>query len=143
MNYYIPARLGEVVRAYLAGEEAGISKAYALGTIAAEKLIDIIMLAVLVAGMLPFLALPDWLASRLWPVFFAALAVGILVAILLGSRHAILQVVDWVLRWLPAPLADRWHSRFDAGLDGLSGLGSRGRLPQSGVGPWRSGWSPG
>jgi len=123
INFYIPARLGEVVRAYLTGEEAGISKAYALGTIAAEKLIDIVMLAILVAAMLPFLALPDWLATKLWPVFFAALAVGILVTILLGSRRAILRVVDWVLHWLPAPLAERWHSRISAGLDGLNGLG--------------------
>jgi len=103
--------------------------------IAAEKLIDIIVLAVLVVGLLPFLAPPDWLTVRLWPVILAALAVSVLLAILLGGRRAILQVVEWVLRWLPATLADRWRSRISAGLDGLSGLGR----PQTAVAVW--GWT--
>jgi hypothetical protein len=123
INFYVPARLGEVVRAYLTGEEGGISKSYALGTIAAEKLIDIIVLAVLVVGLLPLLAPPDWLVARLWPVTLAALAVSILLVILLGGRPAVLRIVEGVLRWLPATVADRWRSRIDAGLDGLSGLG--------------------
>jgi glycosyltransferase 2 family protein len=135
INFYIPARLGDVVRAYLAGEEGGVGKSYALGTIAAEKLIDIIVLAVLVVAMLPFLAPPDWLTVRLWPVIFAALAVSVLLAILLGGRRASLQVVEWVLCWLPATLADRWRSRISAGLDGLSGLGR----PQTAVAVW--GWT--
>ena len=135
INFYIPARLGEVVRAYLAGEEAGISKAYVLGTIAAEKLVDIILLAVLVAGILPFLALPDWLAVQLWPVILAALVVVMLVVALSGGRRAIMQVTEWVLRWLPASLAERWRSRIGAGLDGLSGLGR----PQAAAAVW--GWT--
>jgi glycosyltransferase 2 family protein len=135
INFYIPARLGDVVRAYLAGEEGGVSKSYALGTIAAEKLIDIIVLGVLVVGLLPFLAPPDWLTVRFWPVILAALAVSILLVILLGGRRAILQIVEWVLRWLPATLANRWRSRISAGLDGLSGLGR----PQTAVAVW--GWT--
>jgi glycosyltransferase 2 family protein len=135
INLYIPARLGEVVRAYLTGEEGEISKAYVLGTIAAEKLVDIIVLAVLVAGMLPFLALPDWLAVRLWPVIAAALAVVVLVVTLSSGRRAIIQVVDWMLRWLPVRPADRWRSRVSAALDGLSGLGR----PQTAVAVW--GWA--
>jgi uncharacterized protein (TIRG00374 family) len=135
INFYIPARLGDVVRAYLAGEEGKISKSYALGTIAAEKLIDIIVLAALVVGLLPFLAPPDWLSVRLWPLMLAALAVGVLLIILLGGRRTIMQAIGWVLRRLPATLADRWRSRIDAGLDGLSGLGR----PQTAVAVW--GWT--
>jgi uncharacterized protein (TIRG00374 family) len=135
INLYIPARLGEVVRAYLTGEEAGISKAYVLGTIAAEKLVDIILLAVLVAGILPFLTLPDWLAVRLWPVIAAALAVAVLAVTLAGGRRAIMQIVAWMLRWLPVSLANRWRSRVGAALDGLSGLGR----PQAAVAVW--GWA--
>jgi glycosyltransferase 2 family protein len=135
INFYIPARLGEIVPAYLAGEEGEISKSYALGTIAAEKLIEIIMLAVLCVGLLPFLALPDWLSVRSWALLSAALAGGVLVIILLGGRRAIMQVVGWLLHWLPASLSDRWQSRISAGLEGLSGLGKR----QTAVAVW--GWT--
>jgi hypothetical protein len=124
VNFYIPARLGEVARAYLTGEEAGISKAYALGTIAAEKLIDVIVLAILVVGLLPFLALPEWLAGKIGPLVVTAMGVCIAIVVLIGGRRAILRVAEWLLRPLPAAWAARWHSRIGAGLDGLSALGT-------------------
>ncbi len=125
VNFYVPARVGELARAYLTGEEAGISKLYALGTIAAEKLIDIIVLALLIAAMLPFLALPDWLAGRVGPLFLAALAVVIGLAVLLGGRRGLMRLADWGLRWLPSAWRERWLVRLSAGLDGLNALGSR------------------
>ncbi|MEJ5200469.1 MAG: lysylphosphatidylglycerol synthase transmembrane domain-containing protein, partial [Anaerolineae bacterium] len=124
VNFYIPARLGELVRAYLTGEEAGISKIYALGTIAAEKLIDIIVLALLIAAMLPFLALPEWLAGRIGPLFLTALAVCIVIVGLIGGRRLIWRPIEWGLGLLPAAWAERWRTRLLAGLDGLSALGS-------------------
>jgi uncharacterized protein (TIRG00374 family) len=135
VNFYIPARLGELVRAYLAGEEAGISKVYALGTIAAEKLIDIIVLAILMAAMLPFLALPDWLAGRVGPLLLTALAVCIAIAILIGGRNLIMRVVGAGLRLLPAAWGARWRARISAGLDGLNALAA----PQAAVAVW--GWT--
>jgi uncharacterized protein (TIRG00374 family) len=135
VNFYIPARLGELVRAYLAGEEAGISKVYALGTIAAEKLIDIIVLAILMAAMLPFLALPDWLAGRVGPLLLTALAVCIATAILIGGRNLIMRVVGAGLRLLPAAWGARWRARISAGLDGLNALAA----PQAAVAVW--GWT--
>ncbi|MCX7671068.1 MAG: flippase-like domain-containing protein, partial [Anaerolineae bacterium] len=124
VNFYIPARLGELVRAYLAGEEAGISKIYALGTIAAEKLIDIIVLALLIAAMLPFLALPDWLAGRIGPLFLTALVVCMVIVALIGGRRLIWRPIAWGLHLLPAAWGERWQTRIRAGLDGLSALGS-------------------
>ncbi len=135
VNFYIPARLGELVRAYLTGEEAGISKIYALGTIAAEKLIDIIVLALLVAGLLPFLALPEWLAGRIGPLFLAALAVCIVIGSLVGGRRLIWRLLERGLDWLPAAWGERWRTRLRAGLDGLSALGS----PRAAAAVW--GWT--
>jgi len=135
VNFYIPARLGELVRAYLTGEEAGVSKVYALGTIAAEKLIDIIVLALLIAAMLPFLALPDWLAGRIGPLFLTALAVCIVIAGLVGGRRLIWRPIEWGLGLLPAAWGERWRTRLRAGLDGLSALGS----PRAAAAVW--GWT--
>lgn len=135
VNFYIPTRLGELARAYLTGEEAGLSKSYALGTIAAEKLMDIIVLAVLVIGLLPFLALPDWLSTRLGPLIVAALAVTIGLVVLLGGQGLVLRLADGALRLLPSGWAARWRERIRAGLAGLSALGQ----PRAALAVW--GWT--
>ncbi len=135
VNFYIPARVGELGRAYLTGEEAGISKLYALGTIAAEKLIDIIVLALLIAAMLPFLALPEWLAGRVGPLFLTALAVVVGLVVLIGGRRGLMRLAGWGLRWLPSAWRERWLERIGVGLDGLSALGS----PRAAVAVW--GWT--
>jgi uncharacterized membrane protein YbhN (UPF0104 family) len=122
VNFYIPARLGELVRAYLTGEEIGVSKAYSLGTIAAEKLIDLVMLAALAVGLLPFLALPEGLVGRAEPLVLLALALCVSVVILLGARRTVVGLVEWALRWLPPAWAERWRARVVAGLDGLAAL---------------------
>ncbi|MCX6028449.1 MAG: lysylphosphatidylglycerol synthase transmembrane domain-containing protein [Chloroflexi bacterium] len=125
VNFYVPTRLGELVRAYLTGEETGVSKAYALGTIAAEKLIDLVMLAALTVALLPFLALPPGVAGRAGPLVLLALALCTGAVALLGARRTVVRLVEVALRWLPPAWAERWRSRIIAGLDGLAALGNR------------------
>ena len=59
VNSFLPARLGEVVRAYLIGERG--RKSYALGTIVVEKVADLVFLVVAVAILLTQHSLPPWL----------------------------------------------------------------------------------
>ncbi|OQA40672.1 MAG: hypothetical protein BWY52_02811 [Chloroflexi bacterium ADurb.Bin325] len=125
INFLIPGRWGELARAYLAGDELGLSKWFVLGTLAAEKLIDLVVLALLVVALLPFVVLPAALASRVGVVILTALAVAAGTLALLGGRALWLRLVDWGLRLLPEAMAVRWRARIVAGLDGLSALGSR------------------
>jgi len=125
INLLIPGRWGELVRTYLTGEEAGISKSYVLGTIAAEKLVDLVVLAVLVVALIPFIALPDWLADRVGSAVVTALVVSAIAVTLLGGRSLWLKALDWALRPLPAATASRWRARVVAGLDGLTALSNR------------------
>ncbi len=124
-NFLIPGRWGELVRTYLAGDELGLSKWFVLGTLAAEKLIDLIVLALLVVALLPFVVLPADLASQVEIVVLAGLAVVVGTVALLGGRTLWLRLMDWALRLLPEAMAVRWRTRIVAGLDGLSALGSR------------------
>jgi len=135
INFMIPGRWGELARAYLAGDEAEISKAYVLGTLAAEKLLDLVVLALLVVAMIPFIALPDWLATRVGPVVITALVVTAGAAALLGGRDLWLKIADWALRLLPTAAATRWRGRILAGLNGLTAL----RDPRAAVAIW--GWT--
>jgi uncharacterized protein (TIRG00374 family) len=125
INFLIPGRWGELVRMYLAGEETGISKWFVLGTLAAEKLIDLVMLALLVVALLPFVVLPEGLAARVDVVLLTALVVVAGTIALLGGRKWWLRLADKGLALLPARAAERWRQRVVAGMDGLAALGDR------------------
>ncbi|MDD2695461.1 MAG: lysylphosphatidylglycerol synthase transmembrane domain-containing protein [Anaerolineales bacterium] len=60
-NLYMPARLGDLARAYLMGESEGMSKTYVLGTIVLEKFFDLAMLLISVGLLVTQLAIPVWL----------------------------------------------------------------------------------
>jgi glycosyltransferase 2 family protein len=125
INMLLIGRWGELVRAYFAGEEMGVSKSFVLGTIAAEKLLDVVVLAFLTIALIPFVALPNWLADRVGYVVLAALIVSAIVAALLGGRDLWLRIAAKALRALPKPVAGRWEARLAAALDGLGALRDR------------------
>jgi uncharacterized protein (TIRG00374 family) len=135
INFMIPGRLGEAARAYLTGEEAAVSKVYALGTLAAEKLLDLIVLALLALALIPFIALPDWLAARVGPIVAAALLATAAAVALLGGRRMWLKIAGRVLRFLPPAQAEVWRTRVAAGLDGLAALSH----PRAAAAVW--GWT--
>jgi len=63
VNIAVPARLGELVRALLVHEIEGESVAGGLSTIAVEKIIDTLALALMAVLVLPFMSLPTWVSE--------------------------------------------------------------------------------
>ncbi len=57
-NNVLPARIGEVARAYLVGRKTRMTKSFALGTIVTERLADVLMLLLLISFTLLTLKLP-------------------------------------------------------------------------------------
>jgi uncharacterized protein (TIRG00374 family) len=66
VNGVLPAKLGPLVRAYLAGKGESKGVAFALTTIVGEKLMEGISLLVIGACLLPFVPLQDWLRPATW-----------------------------------------------------------------------------
>ncbi|MCL5951118.1 MAG: flippase-like domain-containing protein [Chloroflexi bacterium] len=93
LNSFAPARLGELARAFLIGEAETGSKMYALGTIAIEKVADLVFLMFSVSLLLSQMALPDWLAGP-------AKATGVSILILLPVFLLLAWVNGFVLRTL-------------------------------------------
>ncbi|MDP2954634.1 MAG: lysylphosphatidylglycerol synthase transmembrane domain-containing protein, partial [Chloroflexota bacterium] len=63
VNSVLPARLGEIARAYLVGELEKVSKSWTLGTIIVEKALDSMMLLLVMAALVPFVPLPAWIRT--------------------------------------------------------------------------------
>jgi uncharacterized protein (TIRG00374 family) len=63
LNALIPARAGDLGRAYHLGEHARVSKATVLGSVVAEKAMDMVMLALCALITIPWLYLVPWVES--------------------------------------------------------------------------------
>jgi glycosyltransferase 2 family protein len=93
VNSIAPARLGDLLRAYLMGEQQRHSKAYVLGTVVVEKLLDTFFLLVSVALLLPQMVFPDWAAEP-------SLITAVILAGLILAGGLVLWKRAPVLRWL-------------------------------------------
>ncbi|MDE3090794.1 MAG: flippase-like domain-containing protein [Chloroflexota bacterium] len=118
LNSFAPARLGELARAYLIGEDGVNSKTYALGTIAVEKVSDLIFLVLTLSLLLSQMALPDWLAG---PARATALVIAVLVPLflLLAWQN---QLVLRALRRISGRLSRGWGEWLFEVLRGLESL---------------------
>ncbi len=127
VNSVLLLRSGDIFRAYFAGRDRGASTASAFGTIGAEKLVDVILVGLAAALVLPLVVLPSWVNAD-------------------GSQVGIVSLVataGWVGLLLSLPIINRLLSRWGrrsalsarlAGilqrlLDGLTALREWRRLP--------------
>ncbi len=119
-------RSGDLLRVYFASIAGGISKSLVLGTIAAEKLLDIVLLAACFLGLVLFVAIPQELAQRQITTVGVALTLTLIVATLLWQRERLLGLSGRLLGRIPrgAQAADSMARA----LQGLEALRRPGRL---------------
>ena len=94
VNCVVPAKMGDVYRAYLVRQRHGVSGTLALGTIIAERLVDLVVLMglLMIAGVLTF---RDRVPRELLPGFIAGLVIcglglGFVIALSKGRGQRIL-----------------------------------------------------
>ena len=63
VNTVLPGRLGELARASLLARLESISVMTVLSTVAVDRILDLVVLALLLAIVLPMADLPDWVAK--------------------------------------------------------------------------------
>jgi glycosyltransferase 2 family protein len=135
-NNILPARLGEVVRAYLLGSRAGVPRSLSLATIVVERVFDGLTLLLLMAVALQVAPVPlenDRL--RLVEVasvgIFAGAVVG-LVGLLILQKRAV-ALIGWLARPLPARVAGRLTTMADTFITGLGCLRHPGVVLRAGL----------
>ena len=104
-NNVLPARAGEMLRVVLLDQRTGAGKRKLLGTIVAERVLDVIvlstMLVIVVYGVLPGDVLPTEHPILITGIGVALLAVGAIVFAVLRRRGQLTRLRDLV-----RPLAD-------------------------------------
>ena len=93
LNAVVPIRLGEVQRIYIIGK-SGTAHGFVLGTIVAEKFLDMLAYAVLIGILLVWLPLPEWLGGSAAALIVITLIQAILLFVLALKREALLALVE-------------------------------------------------
>ncbi|MEA3407036.1 MAG: lysylphosphatidylglycerol synthase transmembrane domain-containing protein [Chloroflexota bacterium] len=83
-NNILPAKAGELVRAYLAGRVLPGGVPQTLSTLLVERLLDVLMVVVLLVALFPFVTLPLWIMRA--GLLFGGIAVGGAVFLVLLAR---------------------------------------------------------
>ncbi|MFQ5511129.1 MAG: lysylphosphatidylglycerol synthase transmembrane domain-containing protein [Candidatus Krumholzibacteriia bacterium] len=108
-NNLLPARLGELVRAYILGKRERVSRTASFATIVYERVVDVFTLLVLLWVMLLKVDGPEWLrTSGAWILVVNVALLGMMV-FMERKRETFLR---WVTR-LASPLPDRMQARAD------------------------------
>lgn len=103
LNAFIPLRGGDVARGLVLARETGMGRAQALGTVALDKLFDMLALVVLVVPLAFLGGLPDWIR---WPpvitvcVAAVLLVTGLVLRLRLRSRDEGIESARWIVRVL-------------------------------------------
>ncbi len=124
VNDVLPARLGELARAYLLGRRTGMSKSAVLATIVVERLFDGITMFILLAmvGLFTGLESDVRVAMRVAGVIFLGGA-AVLVLAATGPKRA-LAVLGALLSPVPSPLRARALAVAERFIGGLAVLQS-------------------
>jgi glycosyltransferase 2 family protein len=119
-NNILPAKAGEVVRAYLVGQRISGGIGQAFSTLLIERLLDVLTLVALLVILLPFVALPAW-AVRGGLIFGAGAVAGTVFLIVLSRFGP--RGVDWLWR-LVGRIPVVGHPKIKAGvLNLVTGFG--------------------
>lgn len=125
INLVVPfVRLGEVARIYAVERNSPrpVGKMRSLGTLVVEKSLDLLIIALTLVVLLPFVVLPTAVVSR-GVQLVTAVALALLCLFLLSRNATSLSRLITAL--FPSPLAQRLNRWLTAGLDGLTALHSR------------------
>ncbi len=127
-NNILPARVGELVRAYLVGERESVSKPGALGTIAVDRVFDGLTLVAILAGVTAFSGSDS--TVRLTGIGTAVVFMGA-AFVLVGLAFSPDRARGWLLaflKWLPTGIEHRIEDLLDSFLVGIRAVRSPASL---------------
>lgn len=115
----LPMRVGELVRAYLAGELLGTGTPRALSTIILERAIDVLTVVLLLLGIAPFIPLPLWAARAGLLAGSGAVVLIVAMVVVALRRERGVRMGEWLGRWVPERFRGSFTTAWASLLDGF------------------------
>ncbi len=124
MSNVLPFRLGDPARAVVIGRGGKVSTAAALSTVVVERVLDMLMVVALLAGVAPFISGVGSAVTAGLVAGGAALAASAVLLLLAFRPDWGRRAVRRVLGWTPRLDGDRWVQALDGLFEGLAPLRS-------------------
>ena len=100
LNSFLPVRAGEISRVYVMGR-AGIGHAFVLGTIAVEKVMDLIAYSLLFVFLLFMMPLPKWIGASGTTIIVSVILLSAIVFLAAFYRNRLLALLDRLIARAP------------------------------------------
>lgn len=118
-NTILPARLGEVVRAYAVARTTSFGTVRVLSTILLEKILDIITVFVFLICLLPFLEVESWIRQSAFVLGGGVIAAFLVCLLMAANRQTAEKITLWGLKFLPAKIRQPLYGLVSEILDSL------------------------
>lgn len=124
LNIVLPLRLGEVARAGWVGRAEAIPLGRALGTIAMERLADLVTVGSVVFALIALAAVPGWLVAPGRALVGIALVAGGLLLVIAMRGQSMAAFATRVARRLPRAIGSRLERLATTAIEGTRVLDS-------------------
>ena len=129
----LPARLGELVRAYVLARTERISTATVLGSVAVERILDVAALILFWALSLLFAPFPDWFRWSGYVLIASGAALTVVLWRMHAAHHRDEAWGTWLLSRLPVAVRERAASAMGSFGAGLQAFRSPAALARAGA----------
>ena len=118
-NTFLPAHLGEFLRAYIVGKKRPVAASAVFGTIVIERIIDVFtMLALLTLTMVVF-PFPGWVRKSGYISFAGIVVLFLLLLLMKKYRQQSFAITEKLTKLLPARFGDKISDLLHSFLDGI------------------------
>ena len=120
LTQLLPFRLGDVARAFLVGQQPGLSVPQGVTTMVVERLLDMLLMVLLLPlALLQIETLPAWLRQA--GLFSGAATVGLIAGliVLANKRPFAHKLLSWLGTKWTRLASNKLHQQLDSLLDGL------------------------
>lgn len=124
-NTFLPAHLGEFLRAFIVGKKRPVSASAVFGTIVIERIIDVFtMLGLLALTMIVF-PFPDWVQKSGYFSFAGIILLFGFLLLMKKYREKSVKLLNTLLKPVPQKIANKINNLLLSFLDGIKPLGKK------------------
>ncbi len=123
INVTVPfLRLGEVARIYSLQQETGLSKMRSLGTLVVEKALDLIVLLLTLALLLPVVVISEYVSANEILLILVTAVLCLFLYLLAYRTNWFIQLLHRLIKYIPGKFGQKLSTMVVSGLDGLASL---------------------
>ena len=123
-NYTLPARVGEVIRAYLIGSRGNVSKSSAFATILVERVLDVFILSFITAIIVIFFPVPIWFKRTGAIIALLNISIFIFLVSMHRKKSVFLRIIEKPLIIFGERIKEKIKTLLSSFIEGLNILNS-------------------